>query len=385
MNRLVAGLVVVVVGALLLMNTTGYLPWTVWDAVLSFWPLLVIGLGVQIIFARYRFPGVAVAFLIILIVAAMNPYPTSPGVRLPQWFHHWLFIPQPTKSFQTYAPDLPEGVAALDLSLSAPSVVLDIKEDEALSGTLLKAELGWDRVKPRFRLAEGSDGNRASVSITAESGATSRGRDEGRQEWTLALNPSLPTNLRITGGVASLSLDASPSAIEGLYVTAGVSRLELSFGFCEGSSEVTVQGGVSDIRLTVPDGLGVRVLVSNPVFGTGDLVKQGLLREGDAWQTEGYEGARAKVLVNIDCGTGKIGLVRKELRTHTVRTTPPKVISSVSRGYYPSQSMEGGWQSAEHARRYTPVPQLLLSRTLVPDVSEMSRLCPRCFSRNLSS
>lgn len=46
-NRVVNGILVIVIGIVLLMNTTGYLPWSVWDVLLQYWPLLIIGLGVQ--------------------------------------------------------------------------------------------------------------------------------------------------------------------------------------------------------------------------------------------------------------------------------------------------------------------------------------------------
>ena len=59
-NRVINGILVIIIGILLLMNTTGYLPWSVWDTLIQYWPLLIIGLGVQIAFSN-GVPGVALA------------------------------------------------------------------------------------------------------------------------------------------------------------------------------------------------------------------------------------------------------------------------------------------------------------------------------------
>jgi len=51
-TRLFNGLILVVVGAVLLMNTSGYLPWSVWESALRYWPAVRALLdGVRIVMA----------------------------------------------------------------------------------------------------------------------------------------------------------------------------------------------------------------------------------------------------------------------------------------------------------------------------------------------
>ena len=78
-NRVVNGILVIVIGIVLLMNTTGYLPWSVWDVLLQYWPLLIIGLGVQLAFSKWRIPGIALALILALILSVMHPFPGQPG------------------------------------------------------------------------------------------------------------------------------------------------------------------------------------------------------------------------------------------------------------------------------------------------------------------
>ncbi len=48
-SRVFEGLGTVLIGFVLLGNTTGYVPWTVWLTFLSLWPVLIIALGISVI------------------------------------------------------------------------------------------------------------------------------------------------------------------------------------------------------------------------------------------------------------------------------------------------------------------------------------------------
>jgi hypothetical protein len=48
-SRVLGGLGTVLIGAVLLGNTTGYVSWTVWLTFISLWPVLLIALGISII------------------------------------------------------------------------------------------------------------------------------------------------------------------------------------------------------------------------------------------------------------------------------------------------------------------------------------------------
>jgi hypothetical protein len=48
-KRVFEGLTLVLIGVILLLNTTGSLPWSVWLHVLSLWPLLLVAAGLDII------------------------------------------------------------------------------------------------------------------------------------------------------------------------------------------------------------------------------------------------------------------------------------------------------------------------------------------------
>lgn len=307
--RLLNGLVLVVLGALLLMNTTGYLPWSVWDAALGYWPIMLVGLGLQLALSRWRFPGVALALVAILILAAMRPYQGG-AVRLPWEWVRPGSISRPLKSNEEWTIPLKPTTSRLELSLQAPSLEVEVRGDPDLNlvqpSAVLSARVSWDRHEPETlaSLTQGGETVKATIRSEAE------GTDAGRQVWDIALNQSLGTSIAVTGGVCNVTLDMSSVFLESLSMSSGVSRLDLNLGLSGKETVVRVSGGVGNVVLTVPEIAGVKVRLAGPLSLSNDLSKQGLVKSGDTWSTPDYDSASTRVDVSMMCGTGKVTLRR---------------------------------------------------------------------------
>lgn len=310
-SRLINGLVLVVVGAILLMNTTGYLPWAVWDAAWGYWPILLIGLGLQVAFTRWRFPGVALAMVVILILAAMNPYTGSnPFI---EWNRRILKIPsfRPIESSRDWSVPLRPSVSRLDLQLEAPSLNVEARGDASLNASpselAVSGKLSWNRVEPRATVAAGGAEDTVKAALTSPAPLDT---DGGTQTWVLALNPSLATSMDVSGGVTNLTLDMSSAFLESLNVNAGISKLNLTLGLTGKETRISVTGGVGNLTLQVPQAAGIKIDLRSPLTLTNDFAQQGLSKAGSEWVTPDYEGSNTKVFLTITCGTGKVTLQR---------------------------------------------------------------------------
>lgn len=309
-SRLINGLVLVVVGAVVLMNTTGYLPWGVWDAALGYWPVILIGLGLQVALYRWRFPGSALAVVVVLILAAMHPYEGPTFLRNWEWLRPRSQSHPPTEGKKEWSVPLKPSTSRLEISLQAPSLEALARGDPGLNavppGVALSAELSWDTHEPQtvYQEIQGGETLRATMKSLAE------GNDAGRQSWQLGLNQSLTTSLAVTGGVTNLTLDMSSVFIQSVSVSAGVSRLDLTLGLSGKETVVRVTGGLGNVNLTVPEAAGVRITLVGPLAISNDFSKQGLVKTGNTWSTPDYDGASTKVDVTMTCGAGKVTLRR---------------------------------------------------------------------------
>ncbi|MGE5579349.1 MAG: LiaI-LiaF-like domain-containing protein [Bacillota bacterium] len=292
-TRLFNGLVLVVVGAILLMNTTGYLPWSVWESTLRFWPVILVGFGLQLL-AGKRFPGLALAVVAILILAAMNPYA---GESL-SW----------RRGSKVWDLEMEPATSKLDISLNAPSLELDIRGDSSLNARdpalAASFDLSWDRVEPGTSSRSLSDTLRATVEPNANPSRS------GRQEWSLALNPSLATSLTVGGGVSNLRADLSAASVDSINIQSGVAKVDLTLGLAGRDTTVNVTGGVGNVRLDVPEAAGLKITLTGPLAFVSDFADQGLTKSGNTWSTPDFDSKTTKIILCMTCGAGKVDLNR---------------------------------------------------------------------------
>jgi hypothetical protein len=82
-SRAFEGLGTVLLGAVLLANTTGYVSWTVWLTFLTLWPVLLIALGVSIIGRGVGMPWLRIAArLLVWAALALAVYVSVTGATL---------------------------------------------------------------------------------------------------------------------------------------------------------------------------------------------------------------------------------------------------------------------------------------------------------------
>ena len=193
-NRLVNGILIVLVGAILLMNTTGALPWSVWDAAIGYWPILIIGLGIQVVLSKWQVPGLSLALIVVLVISALYPYygasPFSPNPRMRMFFRN-VPVSRPLQHTRELEVPLHRAVSRLGIEMVAPSLDIEAKGDPALSMPASEyavlGELSWDKHEPVVEVSP--EQSSANLQITVKS-PVKEGKDAGRQMWDLRFNPS---------------------------------------------------------------------------------------------------------------------------------------------------------------------------------------------------
>jgi hypothetical protein len=305
-GRLLSGLIIVMIGALLLLNTTGYLPWSIWASAMEFWPVLIIGLGVQVALSKWRVPGLALAVVVVLILGAMYPYAGS---------NTWLRrfgIPTRRSNIESdedFTISLRPDVSGVALFLEAPAYRVLVRGDSDRNSpdTALRARLKWTTSEPS--ISESTNGQRLEVRVTAPSSQPVQ--VFGNQNWDIAINPSLVSTLFLNGGVVGLGLDCTELYVDTLNVDAGVSDLDLNIGQLGKETKVMCTGGVANVTLTVPKDAGVRISIAGPSVIPHDFSKQGLTKAGGVWTTPDYQNARSKIDLSVSSGVSRVYLARK--------------------------------------------------------------------------
>jgi hypothetical protein len=133
------------------------------------------------------------------------------------------------------------------------------------------------------------------------------GRNEGR--WNLRFGGGVPLELKIDMGAGQGNLH-----LRDLPVT----KLELSIGAGQVNADLTgdrkqdltadIEGGVGEAQIRLPKNVGVIVEASG---GIGSVDAHGLKRQGDRYVNDAYGKSAATIHLKVEGGVGHIGLTQE--------------------------------------------------------------------------
>ncbi|HHY35941.1 MAG TPA: hypothetical protein GX510_10010 [Firmicutes bacterium] len=321
-NRVVTGVVVIIVGFILLMNTTGKLPWYVWEAALAYWPVILIGIGIQILFSRWRVPGIALAIIAMLVLAVLDPFGLG-GYPLRHYRFNPRMVPRriitvPTDFHEkTVEVPLTPSLTALSISGDFPVCEFGLRGDpEVKSGEtnlVLQGTVSWSGVEPRTEVSTSPGGPLGSgeTAVLVMDGSGSAPADSAKYRCDFRLNPSIPAAIRIDSGVVTADIDGSKAALDRVEIEGGVVDLKIRYGLSGRPQILLVDAGVISLDITVDKECGFKIRVSGPPLVVRNNFSQvGLVKEGDYWVTTNYSKAKTRLDVTISSGAGNITVHR---------------------------------------------------------------------------
>jgi len=149
-----------------------------------------------------------------------------------------------------------------------------------------------------------------------------------RNEWDLSLNEDVPmemqmdlgagrstltlgaldlTGLDINGGAGDLDLDLTSSqSLRRFDLEMGVGKVTIDLtGDWQKDLDARIVGGVGGLHLRLPAEVGLRIRVAT---GIGNIVANGLTRDGDTFTNDAYGVSDVTLRIDIDSGVGQINL-----------------------------------------------------------------------------
>ncbi len=282
-NRLFDGLVTIAWGLVFLAITLGYVGWSVMWSILMLWPVLLIALGFELLGRSLHQPWVRALGSIALIAALAYAVGTGGGFVAP-----WpITAGQPTLVGATVSEPV-GGVrqARLDLDIGAAEVNVS-------SGTELVEAASEGMGAPQLSVQRTGSAARARLWMPSEDAWMWPGSVDRRLD--VRLSDAVNWDVRIEAGAAAVDADLSDIPVRALSLEPGVSDCTVRLGQPGGGERATaeIEGGVSAVKLLVPEGVDARVTAEESGLAghtiRGDFESQG----GRVWQTPGYRAARA--------------------------------------------------------------------------------------------
>lgn len=285
--RLRWGLLLIFVGGLLLLNNIGILDWWVWSELASLWPLLLIAIGIEKIFAhskRLKFISylAPIALFVVLGVIA---------------FAHAGFGEDYSRSGSTYRIDYD---SERDIEQIEASIILD---DCDLNLRSTSSKLFRGRFKAwQYRPSVEYDviGKKATFEISHRRAFGNWIHFEGFDNsgrWSVRFSDALPIVLECSGDRADMTLDCASLLLKKLKVDSRRGDIRIIIGDLKDEVQLTLEGEDADFRLNVPAECGLRI--SGVEEEMSSLMKRiDLIENGQFFISVGYDTLTPKI--NID-------------------------------------------------------------------------------------
>lgn len=294
LKRAAEGLTVISIGLVLLANTLGTLPWSVWWNILSLWPLLIVAIGVDIIGKGADVKALRVlSSLIVIGGIAYGALVMPAGSGTPWAPFRWVDTLRESKSFDMSEPhdgSLKSGTA----TVRGGTGRLDIEAGRALA----TAE-GNSPFDPRFAVR--AEDGAADVEISLGEDGTWAFPGDTEDVWmSVTLDRRLVWSLTVESGVSRTRADLRQLPLESLTLKSGVSDSVVhlpkrSLNRAGGGLRVVVDAGVSTVTMRFAKGDDVRVRLTGGLSRfehPDDLREVGRTDGRRTYQTRDFSGKR---------------------------------------------------------------------------------------------
>lgn len=246
--RVAEGLQLAGFGVFLLLNTQGLLPWFFWAEAASFWPLLLVGAGLRLVFERSRAPwGVLLSPLVVLGTLTWVARETGHD---------------PVGEWVSRSIARPEGAERWKLATRLAGARVNLQTAEMAEGLL--AEGRSKSRHGRGRLEMQRPGPVPWVRLDSGRGGPVYFGPPRRQLWELNLTQALPVGLDLQGALVGGRVDLASGRVTEAEVDGAFNDFELRLPRPLADVSLRLKGAFNSLRLVVPAATPVRVRAEGP-------------------------------------------------------------------------------------------------------------------------
>jgi len=296
------GFLLIIIGIIYLGNTFSW--WNVSDfAVLwRYWPLLLIIFGIAIIVRRFRFGWIIV--LLALIASVFFVYYSIKNNK---------FIGQTSTTISNQgekaypiSEDLPESVKQAEVTINSSAVKFNLNER---SDKLVEGNLTSNIFEPDVN--KKINGDTAQLDIKIDSQNFRWNSRKIINDLSLKLTDKLPLDLKINASASDMTLDFSKLNLSSLKIDSGASNIDLTLGENIGQNmPITIDAGASSLNIKLPKNLEAEANFKS-ALSSRDLEGFKKISSGK-YQTEGFNSASKRVIINLNAGASSVSLRRGE-------------------------------------------------------------------------
>jgi hypothetical protein len=309
------------VGIVWLLSNLNILPNNIFSMVYSFWPLLLIALGLDVMIGR-RSPVVGGVLGLLFVGGLVALVLAGPAIGLPKGPEEKIEV------FQEPLNSAEEATVSLDLhsypvEISTLSDATNLVDATIMHHGMVTWTTSGDKIR-RVNLAYTEQPQFGFFPFNTQ------------DRWTIGLSPQVPLDLNVNSGSGSVKMDLQKLYLHGLAIDSGSGSVEVQLPGLDDAYEVSINSGSGSIRVDLPADTNLTMTVNSGSGSVNMALPSGVefraeLRNGGSgsfnlpsgmtrisgnsdedegvWQTAGYENADYHLIIVIqDQGSGSVNI-----------------------------------------------------------------------------
>jgi hypothetical protein len=307
------GVILISIGVLLLLNTTGTVDFGFWRWIGKLWPVILIAIGIEKIFSSSQSSNMRnLAWLSPIIIVGVVSYAVIAGQRDDNsntWNDNWQWNwddngndDEPT-STHTWSEAFVADAKRLNLIMEMSGGRLTVRGGSD-AGNLLVARASTRGDKPETSSSVSGDGV-----YTVKVSQYDRPDHRGRDQWIMKVTDSIPVDLKVEGGAARMRLDLSALKVESLQLDVGAADVDIVLGSLVPFVKCDLECGAAAMDITIPSVAGLRLYRDGVISRLSDA-DLNLVDKGSHSETDGYSDSAVKVEMRVNSALTSLRLRR---------------------------------------------------------------------------
>lgn len=316
LNRVMWGIILLFVGVVLLLENFNVIAFY-WRNVWSFWPVVLIISGVNILFNKNKSQTgnmISLGVLVVMLGFVFYKGQQPPTHRL--WFGDSFsrdldfdMDVEEDNHDSTEMISFSEPLLAVDsakksiLNISGGGTSFDLQGE---TDSLIVADV--ERRNGNYTLQKESNDSLNTLTFKMK---TQKGKwdfNDGGNKVDFKLNKNPEWTIQMNMGAGAVDFDLTDYKVRTFRFDGGAASLDITLGDLLPITDVVVKTGVADVKISIPEGAGCRIKTK-----TGLSAKdfEGFNKvDNNNYETANYKSAARKIFINLDGGLSNFEVSR---------------------------------------------------------------------------
>lgn len=282
----------IALGVLLLLQTTGVVEWSAWWTIWRLWPVVIILLGINIAFGS-RMPWLAGTLMALVLIAAVAigiaiASSSVPGVE------SVTTLDEPLGDAERFDLVMDLGAGTLSVG-SLPDDSPSLVEGDLRSFGVSEVQTSMVRSPGYAELVLSTNGVSIDFFGTPD------------RRWDVWLSPAPSISIDLDTGASDLALDLTELNVSNLTVRGGATDIEILAPRNAGHVNIDIDVGAANVDVVIPDLAAARIDADLGLSGLS-VDESRFPKNGDVYVSRDFDTSENRIDLEIDAGASSVDI-----------------------------------------------------------------------------